>query len=329
MNQQENFVLNYPLFDGEHLMENASVVIENGRIASVNETASTDSDHFLMPGLIDAHTHINSPEQIRSMLANGVTAACDVAASASLIEHSKPFTIVSSAGMTMGTLNGKAYVKKAISAGAAYIKVLLMEPNLMPKTVLKSICQTAHENHLKTAVHAVSIKAVQMAVDCGADILIHVPLKEAFPEELAKTIAQKGITVAPTLFMMKTFSTSHRNGYLPEHFPNALQAVRLLHQCGVTILAATDANDGSFSLAVPYGPSLHQELELLVQTGMTPTEVLASVTGNTAKTFGNQEIGRIAVGQKATLLLIEGRPDKNITDTKNIKQIWIDGQPIL
>lgn len=321
--------LNYPLFDGEKVIENASVVLENDMIIAVNESENVDTNHFLMPGLIDAHTHINTAKQIKAMLANGVTAACDVAASALLVESSKQFMIVSSAGMTMGTLNGKTYVKKAIQAGAAYIKVLLMEPTLMPKGILKDICQTAHENGIKVAVHATSVKAVHMSVDCGADILIHVPMKEVFPEELAKTIAQKGIAVAPTLVMMKTFAHSHRNGYKPEHFKNAEYAVRLLHKYGVQLLAATDANDGTYSLAVAYGTSLHYEMELLVRAGMTPIEVLTSATSNVTKVFGIDRLGMIAAGKKAVLLLIEGRPDKNITDTKKIKQIWIDGQPIL
>ncbi len=329
MKQPEKIILNYPLFDGEKVIENASVELENGIITAVNESETVDTNYFLMPGLIDAHTHMNTEKQIEVMLANGVTATCDVAASDSLIANSEQFTIIPSAGMTMGTLSGKSYVNKAINAGAAYIKVLLMEPNLMPKGVLKDICQTAHENGRKIAVHAVSVKAVQMAVDCGADILIHVPLKEAFPEELAETIAQKEIAVAPTLIMMETFAHSDRNGYLPEHYKNAENAVRLLHEHGVQILAGTDANNGSFAPAVEYGTSMHREMELLTQCGMTPTEVLASATGNVAKTFEIDNLGMVTEGKKAVLLLIEGRPDKDITDTRKIKQIWIDGQPIL
>lgn len=318
--QHEKITLNHPLFDGSKIIENASVTIENGVITTITESKCTDTDYFLMPGLIDAHTHINTLAQTKTMLENGVTAACDVAASPSLIETSAPFTIISSAGMTMGTLNGKSYVKKAIQSGAAYIKVLLMEPNLMPKNILKSICQTAHENGLKVAVHATTVKSAQMAVDCLADILIHIPMKESFPDELAKTIAQKKIVVAPTLVMMETFAYSNRNGYKPEHFENAKKAVSLLHNYNVQILAATDANDGSFAPAVSYGSSMHREMELLTQCGMSPLEVLASATGNIAETFNLEHLGKIAPGKKTPLLLIQGRPDKNIADIRKIQK---------
>ncbi len=326
--QQEQLILNYPLFDGKKVIENASVVIEEGVITQVTEMEgeAVNSEYFLMPGLIDAHTHMSTKEQIETMLKNGVIGTCDVAASKSLVQDAKQFTIVSSFGMTMGTLNGKSYVKKAMNAGAEYIKVLLMEPNLMMKSVLKDICNTAHDNGIKVAVHAVSLKAVQMSVDCGADILIHVPMKEEFPQALAETIAEKGIAVAPTLVMMETFSNSGKSGYKPEHYQNAENAVKMLYENGVTILAATDANPGTYAPAVPYGTSMHREMELLVQAGMPPTEVLASATNKVAEVFAIENIGVIEAGKKAALILVEGRPDENITDTTKIKQIWIDGK---
>lgn len=329
VNEHNSTVLNYPLFDGEQVITNASVTIKNGVITAVNEAESVDSDCFLMSGLIDAHTHITTDAQIQTMLKNGVVAACDVAASVWLIQRSESFSIISSAGMTMGTLNGKSYVKKAIESGARYIKVLLMEPNLMLKSVLSDICNTAHKNGIKVAVHAVSVKAVQMAVSCGADILIHVPMKEEFPRELAEAIAEKQIAVAPTLVMMEAFSKSDRNGYKPEHYQNAENAVRLLHECGVKILVATDANEGSYAPAVEYGTSMHREMNLLVKSGLTPLEVLAGATSKVAEVFDIADIGSVAPNRRAVLMLIEGRPDKDITDISKIKQIWINGEPIL
>lgn len=326
---QEKIKLNYPIFDGEKVMEHASVVIENGRILQVAETETVDGDYFLMPGLIDAHTHMGTKEQIKAMLKNGVIGTCDVAAPASLIQDAKQFLIVSSAGMTMGTLNGKSFVKKAIAAGAKYIKVLLMEPNFMIKGVLQDICDAAHSKGLKVAAHATSVKAVQMAVSCGVDILLHVPMKEKFPKELAQTIAEKGIVAAPTLVMMEIFANSGRNGYEPKHYQNAENAVKLLHESGVTILVATDANPGTYAPAVSYGTSMHREMKLLVQAGMTPTEVLAGATSKVAEVFGIENIGTIKEGKRAVLMLIEGRPDKDIAHTTKIRQIWIDGKPII
>lgn len=322
-------VLNYPLFDGEKIIENASVTTENGIITAVTEGQNVDSRYLLMPGLIDAHTHMSNEYQIAEMLKCGIVAACDVSAPSGLVANSKDLTIISSAGMTMGTLGGKGYVKKAIENGAKYIKVLLFEPNLMPKAALKSICTSAHEHDLKVAVHATSTKAERMAIDCGADILLHVPMKEELPESLAKDIAERAVAVAPTLVMMEVFSHSGRGGYLPEHYKNAENAVRTLHRCGVTLLAATDANDGSFAPAVDHGSSMHREMELLCRAGLTPVEVLTAATSKVCEVFGIDGLGSVSVGKKATLILIDGRPDKDISTIKNIRQIWTNGERML
>lgn len=327
--KNESLSLSYPLFDGHTVYENACVVIENGKIKSINSVEKSENNYFLMPGLIDAHTHMDSMPQIESMLKNGITATCDVSAPISLKETSKQFKIIRSGGMTFGTLFGKSYVKKAMENGAEYIKVLLFEPNLMPKKAFKDICNTAHENMLKVAVHAISVKAVELAVECGADILIHVPMKEKFPEDLAKKISDKGIAVAPTLVMMETFANSGKNGYMPEHYENAKNAVNLLHSLGVEILAATDSNNGSFAPAVAYGTSMHREMNLLVEAGLTPSEVLASATSKVAEVFGIDNAGTISEGKPANLLLVKGRPDKNITDISKIEQVYIGENSIM
>lgn len=282
-----------------------------------------------MPGLIDAHTHMTNVDQTAEMLKNGVVATCDVSAPSELVANSKEFTIISSAGMTMGTLNGRGYVDKAVENEAKYIKVLLFEPNLMPKNVLKSICAAAHEHDLKVAVHATSVKAERMAAESGADILLHVPMKEELPESFAEEIAERGVAVAPTLVMMEAFAHSGRNGYISEHYKNAEDAVRTLYRCGVTLLAATDANIGSFAPAVAYGSSMHREAELLCKAGLTPVDVLASATGKIAKTFNIDGLGSVTVGNRARLILIDGRADKDITAIKRIKQILTDREQIL
>ncbi len=324
--------LHYPVFDGEKVWANASVVIENGIITEVTplDESAADSRYFLMPGLIDSHTHMGTMAQVDTMLKYGITATCDVSASAELIAASDRLTIHSSAGMAMGmVLNGKSYVDKAAKSGAKYIKVLLFGPHSIGRKALCSIVDAAHEKGLKVAVHATEIATVQQAVEAGADILLHVPMKEEFPEELAQAIAEKHIAVAPTLVMMETFAHSGRNGYLPEHYANAEAAVRLLREKGVEILVATDANPGSFAPGVVYGSSLHREMELLVGAGLSQLEVLKGVTCRNAQAFDLDGIGIIAPGQKANLILIEGRPDQNITDSMKIVQIWIGGKPIM
>ncbi len=330
-NMDNRIVLNYPVFDGEKVWEHATVVIENGIITEVTPSTDTaDSRYFLMPGLIDAHTHMGTPAEVETMLQYGITATCDVSASAELVAASDRLTIHSSRGMAMGVvLSGKSHVDKAVKSGAKYIKVLLFNAHSIGKKALCSIVDAAHERGLKVAVHATEVATVRQAADAGADILLHVPMKEAFPEDLAQAIADKGIAVAPTLIMMETFAHSGRNGYQPSDYANAEAAVRLLREKGVDILVATDANPGSFAPGVVYGSSLHREMELLVKAGLTPPEVLQGVTRRNAQAFDLADMGTIAPGQRANLILVEGRPDQSITDSAKLVQVWVDGKPIM
>lgn len=328
----DRIVLNYPVFDGTQVWENASVVIENGMISkeTVLGEGEVDSRYFLMPGLIDAHTHMGTTTQVEAMLKYGITATCDVSASPELVANSDQLMIHPSLGMAMGVvISGKSFVDKAVKSGAKYIKVLLFNGHSIGKKALISIVDAAHERGLKVAVHATEIATVQQAVDAGADILLHVPMKEAFPEALAHTIADKHIAVAPTLVMMEAFAQSGRNGYQLSDYANAEAAVRLLRDCGAEILVATDANPGSFAPGVPYGSSMHREMALLVKAGLNPTEVLQGATQKNARSFDLNAIGSIAPGQRANLILVEGRPDQNIADSTKIVQIWIDGKPIM
>lgn len=335
--EQENVTLNCPVFDGTQVWENATVVIEDGVISdkTVLGEGDVDSEYFLMPGLIDAHTHVSKQEEMELMVSKGVTTTCDVAITQEVQDSFSELNVwTARSGAFVFVEDGKAFVEDMIAQGARYIKVVIDLPaimggGLMEETAIRDIVETAHENDLKVAVHAISIAGVQLAVDSGADMLIHVPIGETFPRELAEQIAAQGIEVMPTMVMMKAFADSPLYGFEEEDYQDAVDAVLLLRSLGVPILVATDANPGGFVPAVVHGTDLHQEMQLLVEAGLPPLEVLQGATSEVAEAFGFTNAGTIAPGQPATMVLVKGRPDQEITDSTNIVQIWVNGKPIL
>ncbi len=74
------------------------------------------------------------------------------------------------------------------------------------------------------------------------------------------------------------------------------------------------------------GASIHRELELLVQAGLSPTAALRAATSVPARVFGLEDRGRIAPGLRADLLLVEGDPTVDILATRNIIAIWKHGE---
>jgi imidazolonepropionase-like amidohydrolase len=105
----------------------------------------------------------------------------------------------------------------------------------------------------------------------------------------------------------------------------ARKLVKEMHQARVPLLAGTDAVDGD----VLPGLSLHQELERLVQAGLTPLAALQTATRNPARYFGAAaQRGSIARGQQADLLLLDDDPLRDIRNTQKIHAIIHHGKLI-
>ncbi len=64
---------------------------------------------------------------------------------------------------------------------------------------------------------------------------------------------------------------------------------------------------------------------MLVDLGLSPVEALQAATSNPARVFGIGDRGRIAEGFLADLMLVHGRPDENIKDTRRIHTVWKAG----
>lgn len=325
------------VFDGKEVWENAAVVIKDGVITEETslQNGEADSEYFLMPGLIDAHAHLTTPNQMEQMVKNGVTTVCDVSASEELQNSYDALNVWSARTcIWMDVDDAETFVKNTIAQGGTYIKVVadlpqIMGGGIMERSVLEEIVKYSHENQLQVAVHAISVEGVRMAVESGVDMLIHVPIGETFPQDLAEQIAEKNIAVMPTMAMMQAFANSPFYGYKKADYDDAKDAVALLHSLNVPILAATDSSDSFFVPQLKHGETLHEEMQLLVDAGLSPLEVLQDTTSTTAEAFGLSGAGVIEPGMKATMVLVKGRPDKDITDSTKIVQIWVDGKKIL
>lgn len=86
-------------------------------------------------------------------------------------------------------------------------------------------------------------------------------------------------------------------------------------------LAASGAPvDGSFS-----GISLHVELEMLVRLGLTPREALAAATNNYSLQFNWTELGQVAPGRRADILVVDADPTMSIWNARRISTLILDG----
>ena len=135
------------------------------------------------------------------------------------------------------------------------------------------------------------------------------------PEHIAVASFEPGVArVAPSL----AYSLSH--GGIPAKdeasatawYQAMLATVRALHAAGLPIVAGTDQ-------AVP-GYSLHRELELYVEAGMTPMEAIQAATSVPARAMGlSDQVGTVRAGERADLLLLDADP---LADIRATRRVW-------
>jgi imidazolonepropionase-like amidohydrolase len=99
--------------------------------------------------------------------------------------------------------------------------------------------------------------------------------------------------------------------------------VGILFRAGVPMLAGTDAMN---PFCMP-GFSLHDELALLVESGLTPLAALQSATVRPAEFLGRtEEVGLIAPGKRADLVLLSADPLADIHNSTQIQAVWLQGK---
>jgi hypothetical protein len=100
------------------------------------------------------------------------------------------------------------------------------------------------------------------------------------------------------------------------------QVMRILIKEGVPIMAGTDCDN---PYAFP-GFSLHDELEMFVELGMTPLDAIRSATSAPAKFMGSTDsLGSVSAGKVADLLLLDANPLNDIRNTTKINAVFANG----
>lgn len=266
-------------------------------------------------------------------------------------------------GMDIPTLaspgEADAWVQARRDEGSDYIKIVREDlhvyrddaalPTLDAATAA-AIIRAARQRGLLAVVHASAQDAARESLRDGAHGLVHV-FQDAVADDAFVALArERGAFVVPTLTVVAGFSgqpsalvddprvapwlsddqrqtLEARAGFArpnPALLANARESVRRLHAAGVPILAGTDAPNPNTA----HGVSLHEEIAWLARSGLSPAQALAAATSVPADAFGLADRGRIAPGQRADLVLVEGDPSREPGDTLAIVTIWKNGREV-
>jgi imidazolonepropionase-like amidohydrolase len=256
---------------------------------------------------------------------------------------------------------GIALVRKYHDAGLEQIKIY----SSVSDSVLPAITREAHALGMTVTGHVPTGLDGHRGVAAGMDQINHVtfvqrmmraagdttPLTMDLPEarRAIAFLAQRRIVIDPTVALYELLlhpadqpltafepgaatvapelrSALEHTGVEPSRAAAAaarlrtlLEIVGALHRAGVPIVAGTD-------MAVP-GHSLHRELELYVQAGMTPMAAIQAATLQAARAMGlERESGTLRPGLRADVLVVEGDPLTRIEDTRRVRLVVANGR---
>ncbi|MDW7694266.1 amidohydrolase family protein [Flammeovirgaceae bacterium SG7u.111] len=186
---------------------------------------------------------------------------------------------------------------------------------------LELIVEVAQSSGRQVVAHASSEEGMRRAILAGVSTIEH---GDGGTAVIFKLMKEHNVALCPTLAagdaIMQYNGWKKGTDPEPERITNKKKSFKLALEAGVTIVAGGDV--GVF----PHGDNV-RELEMMVDYGMLPLDVLKSVTSVNAETFEmDQFFGLVKPGLFADLIVVEGNPSEDISKLREIKLVMKGGE---
>lgn len=214
------------------------------------------------------------------------------------------------------TTAARRLVQQNIDAGADATKLFVATPQAdsslkrMSLEIARAAVDASHARNKLVLVHPTDVAGVRFALDAGADILVHTTLgsETPWPTDVLERLLAEGIAISPTF---KLLGYELRKENVPESVANRLIAASIEHfkpfvASGGAVLFGTDVG-----YMTDDNPT--DEYVLMQRAGMTPMQILASLTTEPARVWKEHaRRGTIEVGKDADLVVLRADPSEDV-----------------
>ena len=196
---------------------------------------------------------------------------------------------------------------------------------LLPVATAKAAVDEAHRHGMRVFAHPTNVEGLRVAINSGVDVLAHtLPQSPPWTPDFTQQLKHANLSLIPTLTL---FDVEARKANVPDQQRTAFIAemvdqLRAYSEAGGDILFGTD---------IGYTDHYYTTLEftLMSQAGMTYRQILASLTTNPSRKFGDSErTGRIAKGMKADLVVLSADPAQDVRAYSSVRYTIRNGKVI-
>jgi imidazolonepropionase-like amidohydrolase len=218
--------------------------------------------------------------------------------------------------------------RQQLSAGADFIKLFVTGAigkggaAQMTFDEIRAAVEEAHKAGKHVAAHAIGTDGIKSALAAGVDTIEH---GDFLDEEAVDMMASRGVSLVPTLSIMKTISERGAEwGRPPIVIENARKAIEPAHRsvqmaraAGIRIATGTDPD---------YADTVGMECAALIEAGLTPMEAIEAATRSGAEILGiSDQTGTLEPGKQADVIVVNGNPLDDIASLERVEMVAKDG----
>jgi imidazolonepropionase-like amidohydrolase len=230
----------------------------------------------------------------------------------------------------------------------------------MPWDAVEAVMEVGHERGIPVATHMFYLDDAKQLLQRGSGLLAHSVRDQDVDDDLITLLRDRGVCYVPTLVReVSTFVYGGRPHFFDDPFflryadmaeverlsqpgfmermagsssaaayrvalAQAQRNLKALYDAGIPVAMGTDAGPAA---RFP-GFFEHEELQLMVDAGLTPAQALHSATAVSAQCLGRDDVGTLEPGKWADFIVLDADPLQDIQASRSIERVYVAGQAV-